>query len=83
METPPALEAAAGERGGVSIGRRDYDDETVIAVDFGPTNDEPAVDVVGDTAIVVVDGTQFEFDVPADADEVVVNDGVLTIRARS
>lgn len=83
METPPALEDAAGERDEVTIGRREYDDATIIAVDFGPRAGEPAVDVVGDTAIVVVDGKQFEFDVPADADDVVVNGGILTIEAGS
>jgi hypothetical protein len=37
------------------------------------------VDVVDNTAIVVVDGQQLEFDVPAEASEVTVNDGILTI----
>ncbi len=83
METPPELEAAAGERGDVVITNREYDDESVIAVDFGSVAGEPSVDVVGKTAIVVVDGRQLEFDVPAGADEVTVNDGILTIRKES
>lgn len=80
METPSELEAAAGDRDDVTITTREYDDEQVIAVDFGPTGDEPSLDVVDETAIVVVGDQQFEFDVPADANEVTVNDGVLTIR---
>jgi hypothetical protein len=80
METPPELEAAAGDREGITIGNREYDDESVIAVDFGPTGEKPAVDIVDETAIVTVGNGQFEFDVPADATDVTVNDGILTIR---
>ncbi|WP_436346467.1 DUF7127 family protein [Natronorubrum sp. FCH18a] len=80
METPPELETAAGDREEITITKREYDGEQVIAVDFGPTGDTPSLDVVDGTAIVVVDGTQLEFDVPADATDVTVNDGILTIR---
>lgn len=80
METPPELEAAAGDRDEITISNREYDDESVVAVDFGPTGEKPAVDVVGKTAIVTVGDRQFEFDVPADATDVTVNDGILTIR---
>ncbi len=79
METPAALEEVAGERDAVEIGKREYDDESVVVVDFGPTGDKPVVDIVDGTAIVVVDGSQFEFDVPDDASDVTVNDGILTI----
>lgn len=79
METPTELEDAAGSQDEVTISRREYDDETVIVVDFGPVDGEPTLDVVGDTAIVVFDGRQLEFELPADANEVTVNDGVLTI----
>ncbi|WP_306054498.1 hypothetical protein [Natronococcus wangiae] len=81
METPPELEAAAGEKDDVTITERKYDEEHVIAVDFGPRGGTPTLDVVDETAIVVVDGDQFEFDVPSDASAVAVNDGILTIRA--
>lgn len=83
METPPELKDAAGEKDDVTITERDYEDEHVIAVDFGQTADKPSLDIVGDTAIVVVDGDQFEFDVPAEATDVAVNDGVLTITSES
>ena len=98
METPPELEAAVDDKDDVTITEREYDEEQIIAVDFGPTGGKPSLDVVDGTAIVVVDsaeqssadrsggdeppedGDQFEFDVPADASEVTVNDGILTIR---
>lgn len=98
METPPELEAAADDREEVTITTREYGNEQVIAVDFGPTGGKPDLDVVDDTAIVVVDsaehrsadrsggdeppedGSQFEFEVPADANDVTVNDGILTIK---
>lgn len=57
----------------------EYDDESVIAVDFGPVTDDISLDVVGDTVLVIVDGSQFEFDLPAEARDVSVNNGVLTI----
>ncbi|WP_408958647.1 hypothetical protein [Natrinema sp. 74] len=80
METPPELRDVAGDQNDITISNREYEDESVIAVDFGPIAGEPSVDVVGETAIVAVDGRQYEFDVPADATDVTVNDGVLTIR---
>ncbi|ADD07162.1 uncharacterized protein Nmag_3612 (plasmid) [Natrialba magadii ATCC 43099] len=81
METPPELEAAAGEQDEITITNRQYDDEQVIAVDFGQVAGEPTLDTVGETAIVVIDGTQFEFGIPTDANEVKMNDGILTIRS--
>ncbi len=79
METPSELEDVAGSRDDIAISNREYDDGSVIAVDFGPVSGEPSVDVVGETAIVTVDERQFEFDVPADATDITVNDGMLTI----
>lgn len=80
METPPELKDVAGDEDDITISNREYEDESVIAVDFGPVSGEPSVDVVGGTAIVTVDGEQFEFDVPSGASDVTVNDGVLTIK---
>ncbi|ARS89672.1 DUF7127 family protein [Natrarchaeobaculum aegyptiacum] len=80
METPPELEAAASEREEITITKREYDDEQIIAVDFGPVVGEVELDVVDDTAIVVAGDRQLEFDVPPDADDVTVNDGILTIK---
>ncbi|NKE34553.1 hypothetical protein GWG54_01735 [Natronococcus sp. JC468] len=81
METPPELKAAAGDDDAITITEREYDEEQVVAVDFGLESGQPTLDVVDGTAIVVVDGDQYEFDVPADATDVAVNDGILTIRA--
>jgi hypothetical protein len=59
----------------------EYDDRTVIAVDLGP-DVEPAVDVVDGTAILVVDGEQEEFDLPAGAVQAVNSNGVVTFEVR-
>lgn len=80
METPPELQAAASEREEITITEREYDDEQIVAVDFGPVAGQIELDVVDDTAIVVVDERQLEFDIPSDADDVTVNDGILTIK---
>ncbi|WP_101294965.1 DUF7127 family protein [Halegenticoccus soli] len=80
METPRELEAEANRRQDVAIRHYEYDGDSVIAVDFGPAAGEPSVDVVDGTAIVVLGDQQFEFEVPAEADEITVNDGVLTIK---
>ena len=79
MDTPPELEAAVDDRDDVTITKREYGTEQVIAVDFGPTGSKPSLDIVEGTAIVVVDDQQFEFDIPADASDVTVNDGILTV----
>ncbi len=59
----------------------EYDDETVVAVDFGATETDTAVDLLDDTVIVVVDGEQYEFELPVDADDAhtFMKNGVLTI----
>lgn len=80
METPTELRDVAESQDNVKITEREYDEGSEIVVDFGPVAEKPSVDVVEDTAIVVFDGDQFEFDIPADASEVTVNDGILTIR---
>jgi len=58
------------------VRRYEYDDGAVLVADFGPT--EGTVDVVDGTAMVVVDGDQYEFDVE-EADHAVMNNGVVTI----
>jgi hypothetical protein len=77
METPEALRTA--DRQGVTVREYEYEDESVIAVDFGVATDELSVDIVGDIAIAVVDGQQIEFEIPSGAKEVTTNDGILTI----
>lgn len=69
------------------VRRYEYDDSVVVAVDFGVADDEVDVDVVGSTAIVVVDAgdsvTETEFELPGtgrDTEPVVAtHNGVLTI----
>lgn len=77
METPEALRAVDQQT--VAVREYEYDDGTVIVVDFGRTIDDLSVDIVDETAIVVVDDQQIEFEVPSGANEVIANDGILTI----
>ena len=60
--------------------RYEYDDSTVFAVDLG-TTDDTSIDIVDQTAIVVVGDEQFEFDVPTENGDVQtgLNNGILTI----
>ena len=61
----------------VAVRRYEYDDGAVLAADFGPAG-EAAMDVLGDTVIVVIDGEQHELDVEGDANAF-INNGVLTV----
>jgi hypothetical protein len=55
----------------------EYDDETVVVADLG---DGGSVDVVGDTAIVVLDDAdQFELALPTGDATAFMNNGVLTV----
>lgn len=76
METPNELRRAENE--GTLVRRYEYDDKTVIAIDFGGVEDI-SVDVVGETAIVVGGNRQVEFELPAEASGVSVNNGTVTI----
>jgi len=80
MEMPSELRDAAGDDEAIVVTEREYDGGSEIAVDFGPTAATPSVDIVGDTAIVVIGDRQFEFHVPEGARDVTVNGGVLTIQ---
>lgn len=77
METPHELRTVDQRDGHVRTRR--YDDGSVIVADFGTDAGEISVDVVGDTAIVVAGEQQIEFELPEGADEISVNNGVLTI----
>jgi hypothetical protein len=62
---------------------RGYDsaDVWVIAADVGVGDDHLRVDVVGETAIVLVDEeTAMEFDLPGSVESVDTNNGVLVVR---
>lgn len=64
-------------RGDGVIRRYDYEDGAVMVADLGHV--EGSVDLVDGTAIVVVDGDQHEFDVPADASRAFMNNGIVTV----
>jgi hypothetical protein len=62
---------------GELVRRYDYEDGTVVAADLGTS--DAAVDVVGQTAIVVVGDEQFEVELPAAGARAFIRNGVLTI----
>ncbi|MFB6122234.1 MAG: Hsp20/alpha crystallin family protein [Haloferacaceae archaeon] len=65
------------------VRRYDYDDGWVVAAELGVPDDRVDVDVVGTTAIVVVDAgdgeAEHEFGLPGTAENVDTNNGVLVI----
>jgi len=63
------------------VRRYDYENEWVIAADVGVGDEHLDVDVVGETAIVLVDGeTGLEFALPGSVESVDTNNGVLVVR---
>ena len=76
MKVPETLQNA--DRHGAVVRRFEYDDGTLIAVDFG-TDEAVTIDIVESTAIVVFDGQHLEFELPAEAEDVSVHNGVVTI----
>jgi HSP20 family molecular chaperone IbpA len=65
------------------VSRYEYDDSAVVVADLGVPEGETSVDVVDDTAIVVVEtpegSVEREFDVPAGAARAYINNGVVTV----
>ncbi|AFO56326.1 MULTISPECIES: hypothetical protein [Natrinema] len=61
--------------------RYDYDDGTVMAVDFGTEQADASVDIVDGTVIVVLADDQYEIELPADATNphTFMKNGVLTV----
>jgi HSP20 family molecular chaperone IbpA len=63
--------------------RYEYDDSYVIAADLGVADDQVDVDIVGETAIVVIeterDVNEAEFELPDRDGDAAVKNGVLTI----
>ena len=59
----------------------DYDDGTVLAVDFGTDASDASVDLVDGTVIVVYDDEQYEFELPDGASDAhtFIKNGVLTV----
>ena len=69
------IRSMRGDVNGV-VRQYEYDEKTVLVADFGPASG--TVNVVDGTAIVVVDGEHYEFEVPDGADRGIINNGVLT-----
>jgi len=65
------------------VRRCEYEDEALLVADFGraggPDDEGGAVDIVDGTAIVVIDGEQYEFDVPAGSSRGIMNNGIVTV----
>ena len=59
----------------------EYDDGSVVAVDFGAAGADASVDVVDDTVIVVLADDQYELEVPEHAPDpqAFIRNGVLTV----
>jgi hypothetical protein len=66
----------------VAFTRYEYEDTLVLAADFGPGRDV-TVDLLGDTAIVVVDGQQHELTLPSTDARAFIHNGVLTIEVNA
>jgi tRNA(Ser,Leu) C12 N-acetylase TAN1 len=66
------------------IRRYEYGDDWVVAVDLDVPDEAVDVDVVGTTAIVVVEHeggvSEGEFELPGEANSITTNNGVLTVR---
>lgn len=77
MKVPESLRNA--DQHGAIVRTLEYDEKSVIAVDFGTEASDTSIDVVDSTAIIVTDGDQFEFELPPEASDVSVRNGVLTI----
>lgn len=55
----------------------EYADSNMIVADFGAVNG--SVDVVDETAMVVIDDEQYEFAVPEGVASAVMNNGIVTV----
>jgi hypothetical protein len=61
----------------IAVSQYEYDGAVELVADFGIQHDEH-VEIVGDTAIIMVDGTQYEIALDGDA-QAFMNNGVVTI----
>ncbi|MFW6321570.1 MAG: Hsp20/alpha crystallin family protein [Halohasta sp.] len=70
-------------RGDRLLRRYEYDDHAVLAVDLPVDDEQVDVDIVGSTAILVIDHgdrlSETEFEIPGEDPNVELNNGVLTI----
>lgn len=61
----------------IEVSRYEYEDTVELVADFGIQDDEH-VEIVGDTAIIIVDGSQYEVELEGNA-QAFINNGVVTI----
>ncbi|PSP83406.1 hypothetical protein BRC83_06845 [Halobacteriales archaeon QS_1_68_17] len=61
------------------VEKYEYDDGTVLLVADAGAGSDASVDVVDGTVIVVTADDQYEFEVPADAADASIKNGVLTV----
>lgn len=65
------------------VRRYEYDEHWLLAVDLAVDDEQVDVDVVGSTAILVIDHgdrlSEVEFELPGTDPDVTMNNGVLTI----
>jgi HSP20 family molecular chaperone IbpA len=65
------------------VRRYEYDDHSLLAVDLPVDDEQVDIDIVGSTAILVIDHgdrlTETEFELPGTGEKVEMNNGVLTI----
>jgi len=70
-------------RDGRFVRRYEYDDHWLLAVDLPVDDEQVDVDLVGSTAILVIDHgdrlSEAEFELPGAGERVAMNNGVLTI----
>jgi len=71
------VEISQSVQGDDVVRRYDYEDESVIVADFGYV--DGSVDLLADTAIVVAEDEQYEFEVPEGASRAFMTNGIVTV----
>ena len=66
---------------GLESRRVEYDSRTEYILDFGPAA-EVSVDIVGNTALLVADGEQYDIELETDA-QVFKNNGTVTFEVKA
>jgi len=61
----------------IEVSRYEYEDTVELVADFGIQHEE-SVEIVGDTAIIIIDGKQHDVELDGGA-QAFINNGVVTI----
>lgn len=67
------------EREDIIARQYEYEDYTVLAADFGAGTTDGVVDVVDGTAILAIDGDEFDLALPEGETRAFMKNGVVTI----